>query len=131
MEKEKMRRITKEALLARAEAARESKPQYRDYESKLLGATLTIKRLPSVRICELMDLQDDDSMKSNMELNTQVIYESIPLLQDKELQDAYGCVEPYEIVAKVLEDNMGEMQRLCKFILGAYGMGEMVEEVKN
>lgn len=131
MNKEKMKRITKEALLARAEAAKESKPQYRDYESKLLGATLTIKRLPSVRICEIMDLQDDDTMKASMELNTQIIYESIPLLQDKELQDAYGCIEPYEIVTKVLEDNMGEMERLCKFILGMYGMNEMVEDVKN
>ncbi len=131
MGKEKMKRITKEALLARAEAAKESKPQYRDYESELLGATLTVKRLPSVRICEIMDMQDDDSMKSSMELNTQIIYESIPLLQDKELQDAYGCIEPYEIVTKVLEDNMGEMERLCKFIMSMYGMGEMVEEVKN
>lgn len=131
MNKEKMKRITKEALLARAEAAKESKPQYRDYESKLLGATLTVKRLPSVRICEIMDMQEGDSMKSNLELNTQIIYESIPLLQDKELQNAYDCVEPYEIVTKVLEDNMGEMEKLCKFILGMYGMDAEVENLKN
>ena len=124
-------RITKEALIARAQQSKDSKTKYADYYCKPLGAKLTIKKLSVTRMCQIMDMAEGDTMEAGLELNKQMIYESIPLLQDKEIQDAYECAEPYDIVLKVLDDDMGEMQRLCEKILSIYGMNEMGENIKN
>lgn len=125
-----MKKATKESLLAKAQA-RADKPQYTEYKSKVLGETLLIKRLDLLRICELIDLMSGDSIRENLEVNKQIIYESIPLLQDKELQEAFGCIEPYDIVLKVLDENLGEMQDLCGMILSMYGLSNLGEEIKN
>lgn len=131
MGKEKLAKATKEALLARAEQSRDEKMKYRSYESEELGMTLSLKRLPISRLCEIMDMSEDDTMKAAMEMNCNIIYESVPLFQDKELQAAYGCIEPTEIVTKVMNENMNEIEKMCTFIMGGYGMAEQVEKVKN
>ena len=129
---EAMKRATKESLLARAQAHRESKTKYVEFKSHVLGETLMIKKLPLEQVCGIMDMAGDgDSMKENIELNCQLIYESVPLFQDRELQEAFGCTEPQKIVTAVLDDNMGEMKDLCKVILGLYGLNEAAEDIKN
>lgn len=131
MGKEKLAKATKEALLARAEQSKDDKLKYRSYECEELGMTLLLKRLPIFRICEIMDMSEDDTMKEAMEINCNIIYESTPLFQDKELQAAYGCIEPTEIVTKVMNENMNEIEKMCAFIMGGYGMADQVEKVKN
>ncbi len=131
MGKEKLIKATKEALLARAEQSKDDKMKYRSYESEELGMTLSLKRLPISRLCEIMDMSEDDTMKAAMEMNCNIIYESVPLFQDKELQAAYGCIEPTEIVTKVMNENMSEIEKMCTFIMGGYGMTDQVEKVKN
>ncbi|MEE0514757.1 MAG: hypothetical protein UC961_03800 [Emergencia sp.] len=131
MGKEKLIKATKEALLARAEQSKDDKMKYRSYESEELGMTLYLKRLPISRLCEIMDMSEDDTMKAAMEMNCNIIYESVPLFQDKELQAAYGCIEPTEIVTKVMNENMSEIEKMCTFIMGGYGMTDQVEKVKN
>ena len=131
MGKEKLIKATKEALLARAEQSKDDKMKYRGYESEELGMTLSLKRLPISRLCEIMDMSEDDTMKAAMEMNCNIIYESVPLFQDKELQAAYGCIEPTEIVTKVMNENMSEIEKMCTFIMGGYGMTDQVEKVKN
>lgn len=131
MGKEKLIKATKEALLARAEQSKDDKMKYRSYESEELGMTLSLKRLPISRLCEIMDMSEDDTMKAAMEMNCNIIYESAPLFQDKELQAAYGCIEPTEIVTKVMNENMSEIEKMCTFIMGGYGMTDQVEKVKN
>ena len=131
MGKEKLIKATKEALLARAEQSKDDKMKYRSYESEELGITLSLKRLPISRLCEIMDMSEDDTMKAAMEMNCNIIYESVPLFQDKELQAAYGCIEPTEIVTKVMNENMSEIEKMCTFIMGGYGMTDQVEKVKN
>ena len=131
MGKEKLIKATKEALLARAEQSKDDKMKYRSYESEELGMTLSLKRLPISRLCEIMDMSEDDTMKAAMEMNCNIIYESVPLFQDKELQAAYGYIEPTEIVTKVMNENMSEIEKMCTFIMGGYGMADQVEKVKN
>ena len=131
MGKEKLIKATKEALLARAEQSKDDKMKYRSYESEELGMTLSLKRLPISRLCEIMDMSEDDTMKAAMEMNCNIIYESVPLFQDKDLQAAYGCIEPTEIVTKVMNENMSEIEKMCTFIMGGYGMTDQVEKVKN
>lgn len=128
---EAKKRATKESLLARAQAKRDT-AKYVEFESQVLGEVLMVKKLPLEQVCGIMDMAGDgDSMKENVELNCQLIYESVPLLQDRQLQEAFGCTEPQSIVAAVLDDNMGEMKKLCETILGLYGLKEAAEDIKN
>ena len=55
-------------------------------------------------------------------MNIELVYKSVPMLQNKELQAAYDCVEPYDIVTKVFNDNLGEIQDITNFIMSLYGM---------
>lgn len=126
-----IKRATKEALLERAAKRDAAKAKYRDFYCKALGETLIIKKIGVDRICDILDMADGDTMRANMEVNKQLVYESVPLFQDKEIQEAYGCIEPYDIVLAVLDDDMNELQHLCSFILNMYGLGSLDDDIKN
>lgn len=130
MAKEKMKRATKESLLARAQK-RDDKTKYKEYNSKVLGETLLVKKHKLSRICEILDMADEENAKGGLELYKQLIYESVPILQDKELQEAYGCVEPYDIVTEILDDSLGEINKLAEFILEMYDLKDLAQNVKN
>ncbi|WP_251612901.1 hypothetical protein [Senimuribacter intestinalis] len=129
--KKEVKKATLESLIERAQQRKEAKADYKEYFCETIGETLLIKKLPLTRICEILDMYETDTMKEAMELNSQVIYESVPLLQKRELQDAYECIEPYDIVVKLLDENMGEIEKLCKTILAGYGMAELADDIKN
>ena len=131
MASEKMKRATLESLMQRAQQKKEESTKYKEYESELLGETLMIKKLPITRICEIMDMAEDDTMLGGLELNIQLIYESVPLLQDRNLQEAFGCVEPHDVVMKLFDDNMKEMEKICTTILSMYGIKNLVDDLKN
>lgn len=126
----KMKRATKESLLARA-MKRTDEPQYREYECKTLGETLLVKKHKVSRIFEILDMAEEESARGSMELYKQLIYESVPIFQDKELQTAYGCAEPYDIVTEVLDESLGEINRLAEFILEMYDLKDLDKNVKN
>ena len=128
---EKMKKATKESLIARAQAKKANEIKYIEYDCKAIGETLMIKKLPITRIADIMDMTEEDSLRANMELNAELIYASVPLFHDKELQEAYDCKEPTEIVMKVLDDDLGEMNRICNRILDMYGLADTVEDIKN
>ena len=130
MAKDKMKRATKESLLARAQK-RDEKTKYKEYSSKVLGETLLVKKHKLSRICEILDMADEESAEGGLELYKQLIYESVPILQDKELQEAYGCVEPHDIVTEILDDSLGEINKLAEFILEMYDIKDLGQNVKN
>ena len=128
---EAMKRATKESLLARAQAHRESKKKYLEYESQELGETIMIKKLPLERVCSMLDMAEGSSAREGLEFNKDLIYEHVPLFQDRELQEACGCAEPHDIVTVLLNDNLGEIDRLAKTIMSMYGIEEAAEDIKN
>ena len=119
-------KATREALLERASAKDEK--TYSEYESEALGLVFTVKRLPVARLMAIMDM-GEETAAGGLETSKQIIYESVPILQDKELQSAYSCVEPHDIVLAVFNDNLGEIEKLVDFINGQYGL--TVDDVKN
>lgn len=121
-----MVKATREALLERA--SKKEDKAYSTYESEALGLAFTVKRLPVARLMAIMDM-GEETAEGGLETSKQLIYESIPALQDKELQEAYGCIEPHDIVLGVFDDNLGEVEKLVEFINGQYGL--TVEDVKN
>ena len=121
-----MVKATREALLERA--SKKEDKAYSTYESEALGLAFTVKRLPVARLMAIMDMGEETAL-GGLETSKQLIYESIPALQDKELQEAYGCIEPHDIVLGVFDDNLGEVERLVEFINSQYGL--TVDDIKN
>lgn len=121
-----MVKATREALLERA--SKKEDKAYSTYESEALGLAFTVKRLPVARLMAIMDM-GEETAEGGLETSKQLIYESIPALQDKELQEAYGCIEPHDIVLGVFDDNLGEVEKLVEFINGQYGL--TVDDIKN
>lgn len=128
---EAMKRATKESLLARAQANRESKTKYVEYSCQELGETIMIKKLPLERVCSMLDMADGSTAREGLEFNKDIIYEHVPLFQDRELQEACRCNEPHDVVTAILDENMGEIDRMAKAIMSMYGLAEAAEDIKN
>ena len=90
-----------------------------------------IVKLPSLKI--MADVWD---MRNLAESNQLLILECViqPNLKDKELQDAYGCFEPLDIVSAIFET--GEISRIAGTILDKAGFNRSIKsklykEIKN
>ena len=117
--KSELKKLTLSDLIARKEQRESSKADYRDIKVEALGGMLT-------------DQDENAGMKENLDFEVELIYKSCPMLQNKELQEAYGCQEPYDIVLRVLDDNVGALAELANAVLDFYGMGDSIrDQLKN
>ena len=131
--KAELKKLTLSDLIARKEQRESSKADYRDIKVEALGGMLTLKKLPLSQVLTMLDDQDENAcMKENLDFEVELIYKSCPMLQNKELQEAYGCQEPYDIVLRVLDDNVGALAELANAVLDFYGMGDSIrDQLKN
>lgn len=131
--KDELKKLTLSDLIARKEQRESSKADYRDIKVEALGGMLTLKKLPLSQVLTMLDDQDENAgMKENLDFEVELIYKSCPMLQNKELQEAYGCQEPYDIVLRVLDDNVGALAELANAVLDFYGMGDSIrDQLKN
>lgn len=131
--KAELKKLTLSDLIARKEQRESSKADYRDIKVEALGGILTLKKLPLSQVLTMLDDQDENAgMKENLDFEVELIYKSCPMLQNKELQEAYGCQEPYDIVLRVLDDNVGALAELANAVLDFYGMGDSIrDQLKN
>ena len=125
-----MKKATKELLLERATKKKEAS-KYKEYNCDAIGGALTIKRLPIAQICDILDMAEGSSARENLDLYKELIYKSVPLFQDQDLIEAYDCVEPYDVVTAVFDENIGAISKLAEFILDLYGMQNVAEDIKN
>ncbi len=125
-----MKKLTKELLLERATKKSEEN-KYKEYPCPFLGGSLTIKRMPLTQVCAILDGSDSTSTTDSLNLYKELIYKSVPMFKDEELLSSYDCVEPYDIVTAVFDDNLGELTKLAEFILTFYGLQNVEDEVKN
>ena len=119
------KKLTLEDLLDRARQRDNDKIQIREYFSEELGGNIAVTKMPLRKLTAFLDRADDgdsNAITSNLDMNIELVYKSVPMLQNKELQAAYDCVEPYDIVTKVFNDNLGEIQDITNFIMSLYGM---------
>lgn len=134
-------RITIESLMQRAEQRKNDKVKYKEVYNKMLDGNLVLKRISLSQVADLLDKLDDENIKLNdcIEMYKELIYKCCPILQNKELQEEFGCAEPYDIITEVFEDNVGEINTVAEQILEMYGMAEehksiikeVEEEIKN
>ena len=110
--------------------------------SKLFKATTFGVLATALVACGNNSSQSEKTTEAAYKANCKLIYKHCPILQKKELQEAYQVAEPYEIIIPVFDENLGEVNKLSNFILNLYGLGaeddkaskvleEEIEDIKN
>lgn len=123
-------KITLKELMARKEQMLESKktPKRADLYVKSLDGTITIEEPSRELAIEAQGMDDGVG-------DVYMVYQSVvePPLKSKELQDAFSCVEPMEIVAKVFDH--GEIPQIAVKCMELAGYSpdsvKIVDETKN
>ena len=83
------KRLTLEALVAKAEQRRQEKFETHQVEVPSLGGALQLEKIPLTRIASMMDDLGDTSMAANLAFNVDLIYACCPMLRNTKLQAAY------------------------------------------
>ncbi len=74
------KRLTLEALMAKAEQRKQEKYEIRQVEVPSLGGALQLEKIPLTRIASMMDDLGDTSMSANLAFNVDLIYACCPML---------------------------------------------------
>lgn len=116
--------ITLEMLIAKKQQSNDDKMRIVLFNSEVLGGTIEVRKLKARDVIRIMDSTDSKSTEEAYNANCKLIYKHCPILQEKELQEAYEVAEPYEVVVPVFEENLGEINKLSNFILSLYGLAD-------
>ncbi len=120
--------VTIADLIARREEFKNKRKEL--YEMETSVGTIIVKQ-PSLKMIDEI-LKMEDGRQGDIDL----IYESVvePSLKDKDLQQAYGCVVPSDIVLMIFK--AGEIGPIASAIMKCAGFGKSIkykvhEEIKN
>ena len=120
-------KITLQELIKRKEQMLESKDKLKTKELYVssLDGTITVECPTSAMAKEAQEMDNGDAY---------MVYQCVkePNLQSKELRDAFGCVEPMEIVEKVFD--AGEIPQIaleCLKLAGYVDSVKAVDDIKN
>lgn len=134
MSKEKMKKATLEALMARAQQSEMDKMKCGEFISKELEMAIPFRRIPAKKFADILDmgelLSGGDAEKSLI-MAVEMIYEAVPMLHEKALLEAYECGEPTDIVVKIFNDNYGEIMAFSDAISQLCGFSDQVDGLKN
>ncbi len=113
-------------LLEKKDLLAGKKNELFDFETSI--GVITVKKPSKKMVAETVEREqeNDEYLIINQVVN--------PNLKDRSLQDAYGCVEPTDIVGKLFEP--GEIAAIAKEIIRTAGYGvdikvKLHEELKN
>lgn len=99
-----------------------------------LEGELKLKKLPLIKFMGLLDgIDEESSSVDNMIKQIDLIYEHVPMFHNKQLQDEFECVEPTDVVLKVLDDDISSITVLVEEICALYGvnMEDLNSDLKN
>lgn len=113
-----VKKITLEALLEKKLGADTSKTK--EYFSEELGGTIDFIRISPDKVSDLL-AQMNSGQLSQYEVYQQFIYFSCSLFQNEALISKYGVSEPFEVVYKVLNDNLAEVWDMGNILMAWYG----------
>ena len=131
-----MAKLNLEELVARATQSKADKFQVRMVEIDREGNTIQATKKDLRTVSKILDMETDTT-NHRFQAEMKLVYDHCPVLHEKELQAAYGCVEPLDAVEKVFDSNMGLIEKAAKEILDMYGLAEEdgtknpVDDVKN
>lgn len=131
-----MAKLNLEELVARATQSKADKFQARMVEIDREGNTIQATKKDLRTVSKTLDMETETT-NDRFQAEMKLVYDHCPVLHEKELQAAYGCVEPLDAVEKVFDSNMGLIEKAAKEILDMYGLAEEegtknpVDDVKN
>ena len=131
MNKDTHKKLALADLMTRAEQRSGDKTAYKNVYVEPLGGELTVENIPLPRVLSMLDVVDSDNMMDNLDFQVNLIYQCCPMLRKPELQAAYDCKEPTDIVCALFDDNMGAISKTAESILGFYGLADSKDAVKN
>ena len=120
--------VTVADLIARREEIKNKRKDRYDIETSI--GTIIVKQ-PTLRMIDDI-LKGQDNRQNDIELIFETVIE--PNLKDKDLQQAYGCTIPSDIVPMLFKP--GEVSALARTIMRLAGFGasfeaKIHEEIKN
>lgn len=131
-----MAKLNLEELVARATQSKADKFQVRMVEIDREGNTIQATKKDLRTVAKTLDMETETT-NDRFQAEMKLVYDHCQVLHEKELQAAYGCVEPLDAVEKVFNSNMGLIEKVAKEILDMYGLAEEegtknpVDDVKN
>lgn len=126
--KEQIKTLTLNDYIAKAKQKEKSLKEFKNI--RLGDSNIVVNKLSDSKILDLMDEMDEDStMKENILVFKEMVFESVPMLKDKELIGTFELSEPIDIVTKVFE--IGEIIKISEELLDLYGLGDLKDDIKN
>lgn len=95
-----------------------------------LGGELEVRRIPLVKFTDYMERTQKGDAKATLEAQYEMIYVCCPILHNEQLQEAYECKDPLDIVPKILRENIMDMNALVTAISSFYGV-DLDDDLKN
>lgn len=128
--KEEIKKMTLNDYIAKAKQKEQSVKEFKNIILKNADGEIVVKKLDDGKILDLMDeMEEDASMRENIGVFKEVVYESVPMLKKKELVENFELAEPIDIVTKIFE--IGEIIKISEKILDLYGLGDLKDDIKN
>lgn len=109
--------LTVQELIAKRESIANRKKEKITIQTSL--GELVARKPSNLIMTEALRLEENN--------DAYIVYNCVeePNLKDKELQDAYQCVEPMDIVNKVFE--FGEVKAISDVLIKSVGVGKKLE----
>lgn len=123
-----MERLTIEQLIAKKD---HRSPETRLVHLDSLGGDLEIRKIPLGRYMEMSGrVEKADDMAEALSIEYEMIYACCPILHSQQLQEAYECRDPLEIVPKLFDDNLSDLNKIMAEIAMFYGV-DIGDDLKN
>lgn len=92
-----------------------------EYFSKELNGIIEVVKPPKPQFLDIVGRVDDNTPTDEaFEIQSELIYNCVPMFQNPELQAAYEVKDPLDIVLAVLNDNLNEFQEIAAIIFKFY-----------
>ena len=131
-----MAKLNLEELVARATQSKADKLKVKMLTIDREGNTIQAMKKDLRTVSKTLDMETETT-NDRFQAEMKLVYDHCPVLHEKELQAAYGGLEPLDAVEKVFDRNMGLIEKAAKEILDMYGLAEEdgtknpVDDVKN
>ena len=124
------KKLTLNDFIAKAKQKEQDKFKAKAVFIESLEGEVMLQKIPINNVLVAIDrITTDDSMQNIIDVYKQLIYESIPMLKAKELQEQFNLAEPFDIVLELFELN--EITKLGEEIQSLYGLDKLEDTVKN
>ncbi|GMQ56788.1 hypothetical protein AN1V17_11820 [Vallitalea sediminicola] len=124
----KNKKITLNDIIARKQQGKLDKLQVKKHYCSELSGDIEIRKIPLKEILELLEKiqQDDIDTIETTRLNSELVYKCCPIINQnsKELMNVYEVKDPFSLPLAILNDNLGEMNKILNSILAFYGLDE-------